>query len=467
MRRFLAHVLLVLLGAGFTVTFFGTQTYHWRAFDIQVRMFPSRRGLTELRFIPPGEVHAATHRMPLALQISLMNIDFDGARKLMAKPPSPQLLEEDFRHTAHRDLIAFALHQIFVGAIGGLLAPLLLKTKKHYWVLSAGMGGGFVALILFLTVKTFNPAAFESPTYTGALQQAEWMITLVKDGFNKVEALSQKLRNVASNLSRLYDRINSVPQLVSDEKTITILHISDIHNNPGAVAFVRQLVQGTRVDLVIDTGDLTDFGLPLEAEITKGISSIRVPYLFVAGNHDSPAIVQAVRKNPNAVILNGEPVQEDGLSIIGSPDPSSERLKGNDVTTSPAALHAAALKLAAAYQAAVPPPDIVCVHDPLQSDLLIGKARLILCGHEHRIYVKENEGTVICNAGTTGAAGGRYFDHENGVPMTAAILCLSRTPKPRLLFIDQIVLQGSLGEYSITRRTFRSDSPVSANQLHE
>jgi predicted phosphodiesterase len=225
------------------------------------------------------------------------------------------------------------------------------------------------------------------------------------------------------------------------------------------VAFVRQLVQGTRVDLVIDTGDLTDFGLPLEAEITKGIAEIKVPYVFVAGNHDSPAIVAPVRKNQNAVILEGKPVLVDGLSIIGSPDPSSLRLSGNNVTTSLAALSAAAAKLAAEYLAAVPTPDIVCVHDPLQSALLVGKARLILCGHEHRNYVEEKNGTVICNAGTTGAAGGRYFDHENGVPMTAAILCFSRTPKPRLLFIDQIVLQGSLGEYSISRRTFGTASP--------
>jgi hypothetical protein len=89
---------------------------------------------------------------------------------------------------------------------------------------------------------------------------------------------------------------------------------------------------------------------------------------------------------------------------------------------------------------------------------LIGKARLILCGHEHRNYVQVNNGTVICNAGTTGAAGARYFDRENGVPMSAAILCFSKTPRPRLIFIDQIVLQGSLGEYSITRRTFNDTS---------
>jgi predicted phosphodiesterase len=456
-------VLLALLGAGFTVTFFGTQTYHWRAFDIQVRMYPSMKGTTELRFIPLGEVHAATHRIPIALQISLMNIDFDGAKRLMVKPPSPHLLEEDFTKTARHDLIMFALHQVLVGAIGGLLAPLLLKTKTHFWVISAFIGGGFVALTLFLTVRSFKPAAFEAPTYTGALQQAEWVITLVKDGFNKVEALSQKLRNVASNLSRLYERINSVPQLEAGQNTITVLHVSDIHNNPGSVAFVRELVQGTKVDLVIDTGDLTDFGLPLETEITKEIAQINVPYVFVAGNHDSQAIVQAVKKNKNAIVLDGKSVLVAGLNILGAPDPSSERVSGSEVTTSPAALSLAANNLAAAYLASTPPPDLVCVHDPLQSVPLIGKAPLILCGHEHRIYVDVKDGTVICNAGTTGAAGGRYFDHKNGVAMTAAILCFSRTPRPRLLFIDQIVLQGSLGEYSINRRTFSgasADVPV-------
>lgn len=418
-------------------------------------------GSTRLRFIPLGEVLATTHKTPLALQISLINIAFDDAKKLITNPPPRKALESEFTRIARLDIKDFAQHQILFGAIGGLIAPLLMRPKRfRYWLLSSALGGGFVALIFLATLRTFNPTAFESPKYTGSLQQAEWIITLVKDGFNKAEALSEKLKNVAANLSKLYERINAVPRIPADEQTISILHITDIHNNPAAVAFVRELVQTTHVDMVIDTGDLTDFGSPLEADLSKGISQIKVPYVFLAGNHDSPAVLEAVRSYPTAIIMEGKPIEVKGLSILGSSDPSSAKAGADSVDTSPEALLLAGEKLASAYQKAPRPPDIVCVHDPRQGEPLIGKAKLILCGHEHRSYIVVKSGTIICNAGTTGAAGGRYFDKASGVPLSASLLRFTRPPAPRLLFIDRVVLDGTLNQYSISRETFNNELPT-------
>ena len=110
------------------------------------------------------------------------------------------------------------------------------------------------------------------------------------------------------------------------------------------------------------------------------------------------------------------------------------------------------------------PPDIVCVHNPPQADPLRGKVPLILCGHLHRAYIETQGVTVICNAGTTGGAGLRYFDRSEGVPLSAAVLTFALTPHPRLLFIDTIVLNGSLSEYSLTRRTFRDPVPLLPEQ---
>lgn len=467
--RALAFLLLLvglaLAFSGFIVTFFGAQTYHWRAFDLQVRIHPALLGSTRLRFLPLGEVRAATHKTPVALEITLMNIAFDEAKQLITNPPPREELEREFRQVAHRDLNNFALRQIVVGGLGALLSPLFLRARRlRYWLLSAGVGSSFVAVVFYLTLRTFSPTAFEKPTYTGSLQQAEWIITLAKDAFNKVEALSQKLKNVASNINTLYARINAVPRLPADGERLTVLHISDIHNNPAAVAFVRELIQGTQVDLVIDTGDLTDFGFPLEAELSKGIAQIKTPYVFVAGNHDSPAILEAVRANPNAVVLEGKPMRAAGLNLLGSPDPSAARAGANNVDTSPEALQAAGEALAVAFQTASPPVDILCVHNPRQAEPLIGKVRLILCGHVHRNYIEVKQGTILCNAGTTGAAGARYLDRAQGVPLSASLLCFSRPPNPRLLYIDRIVLDGALNQYSISRETFDNlpllDQPV-------
>ncbi len=470
-RRSIALILLAMLGSAIAITSFGAQTYHWRAFDIEVRLLPSLHGRTEISFIPLGSVHAATHRVPVNLRISLIDIDFDKAKLLISRPPPPKALDREFRQVAKNDLNSFAGRQVIVGCIGGLLAPILLRPRRvRVWLTSSLIGGGTVGVLLLLVISTFNPAAFESPTYTGALQQAEWVITLVKDGFNKVEALSVKLRNVATNLSRLYERINLVPSAAADANSITVLHISDIHNNPASVAFVQQLVQGTHVDLVVNTGDLTDFGLPLETEITRGLAGIKAPYVFVAGNHDSPAIISAARTAPNTTVLDGKVVDVAGIRLLGTPDPSAVRGGANNVNSTPQELSAASAHLANLLTSASPTdtPDIICVHDPLQAQGVIGKAPVVLCGHEHRNYIDVKSGTVICNAGTTGAAGARYFDLPNGIPMSAAILCFSKTPKPRLLYIDQVVLQGSLREYSISRQTFgntKAPSPITSPTL--
>ena len=110
----------------------------------------------------------------------------------------------------------------------------------------------------------------------------------------------------------------------------------------------------------------------------------------------------------NGIILDGQPVQVAGLTVIGSPDPSSARAGLGSVDTPPAALTAAAGQLADTVAKLPSPPDIVCVHNPVQADPLRGKVPLILCGHLHRASIDSQGITVICNAGTTGGAGLRY-----------------------------------------------------------
>lgn len=457
----LLFLLLVQIATGFVITFFGPRTYYWRGLEVQVGIQPAMRGETRLIFLPLGEVRARSHRTPLALNIGLTGVSFEEMRRLLASPPPRQALEEEFERMAHHSIQDFARRQIGLGALGALLVPLFLHLRRaRYWLLAAAWGALFVAVVFLRTVATFDRTAFASPTYTGSLREAGWIIGLVKDGFNKVEALSDKLRRVADNLNTLYGRINSVPGLAADADTIRLLHISDIHNNPAAVDFVRKLAENFQVHAVIDTGDLTDLGLEVETALSKGLARLDKPYLFVAGNHDSQATVKAVQaENPNAIILRDRPVTVAGLNVLGSPDPSSARAGQGSVDTSPESLQAAAERLAEEYRNARFTPDIVCVHNPRQAEPLIGQARLILCGHMHRAYVETRNGTVICNAGTTGAAGVRYFDRPAGVPFSAAIVTFARHPQPRLLFIDLVVLEGSLGQYSITRHTFNG-SPM-------
>jgi predicted MPP superfamily phosphohydrolase len=454
--------ILSLCGSAVAVTLFGTQTFHWRAFDIEVGIQPSLIGETRLIFAPLGEVRAHTHEAPVAFKAGLKSISFDEMKKLVVSPPPRKELEIDFQRVARQSLQTLIYRQIALGACGALVVPLLFRFKRfRYWLACALLGAGFVAGVFYFSLNSFNPKAFESPSYTGSLREADWIIALVKDGFNKAEALSEKLRHVASNLNTLYSRINSLPGNAETADTIRILHISDIHNNPAAVDFVRQLADSVHVDAVIDTGDLTDFGSPIETSLSQGMGRLNNPYIFIAGNHDSQATVRAISANRNAVVLNGKPVNRAGLWILGSPDPSSAREANGSVDTPLPALQAASVELLRSLQSTPPSEaiNLVCVHDPKQAEAVIGHVPLILCGHEHRAYIEVKNSTVICNAGTTGAAGARYFDKKQGVAVTAAILTFGKTPTPHLLYIDQVALDGTFTQYSITRRSFSTNLP--------
>jgi predicted phosphodiesterase len=447
--------LLSIMGAGLSVTLFGSQTYRWRAFEVRLSVHPALRGETRLVFTPLGEVRAATHQTPLAFNIGLQNVSLDGLKKLLLKTPPKEEIEAELHAEMRRIIVQFSLRLMLIGALGGLIAPLFLRAKRaRFWVLSPLFGGAFVVAIFVLTLKTFDGQAFNSPQYTGSLQQADWVIKLVREAFNKANTLSDRLRHIAGDINRLYGRINTLESVRPDEDAIQILHISDIHNNPAAVDFVLELAERFQVKMVIDTGDLTDFGSPLETRLTSGLAQLKVPYLFVAGNHDSFETVDAVRRDLRGITLQDQPVTVEGLRFLGIPDPSSLRHGPGSVDTSPEGIEAARTQLQTLFDQTKPPPHIVCVHNPRIASALMGKARLILCGHMHRVSLEEGQGTVLCNAGTTGAAGLRYLDRVEGVPLTAAILTISRSTPPRLLAIDIVALSGDFNEYTIARRTF-------------
>lgn len=470
--RIALFLLLAILGAGMLVTIGGPRAYRWRAFTILLGVRPAISGQSRLEVPPLGEVHAHTHQTPLILYARLNAVSFDDLKRLALSSTPRAELETDLRRFAERSVMDFSLRLIAWGAAGALLAPLLFRPRRaRVWLLAPVVGAGAITLVLFLTQATFHADAFrKKPTFTGSLEQAPWAISLAQNAVSNTEALGTRLRNVSLNLRALYGRIgDAAADPAGDAETVRILHISDIHNNPAAISFVRDLATKFQVAAVIDTGDLSDFGTPMEMQAAQGLTGLRdlkVPYIFVAGNHDSEATMRAVETTFGGTVLRagGPPVTVAGLRVIGSPDPSALRPAAGNVDTSPEALREAGEALLQQYKVASPPPDIVCVHNPRQAIPLQGSASLVLCGHMHTPSVAVEKGTVICNAGTTGAAGARYFERAEGVPFTAAILHFSPSKeapaqvssRPRLLFIDQVMLQGSLREYSITRRGFSS-----------
>jgi predicted phosphodiesterase len=69
------------------------------------------------------------------------------------------------------------------------------------------------------------------------------------------------------------------------------LHVSDLHLNPAGVDLLRNLVTSFRVDAVLDSGDVTDYGSKSEGQFVQLLDGVPVPYIVIRGNWNSLQLV--------------------------------------------------------------------------------------------------------------------------------------------------------------------------------
>src|SRR5690625_5619574 len=123
----------------------------------------------------------------------------------------------------------------------------------------------------------------------------------------------------------MYIADDSLPVGLSSEELITVLHISDVHDNPQAFDVVEELDSQFAIDLVIDTGDIVSWGTQFENDLLHPIGGLDVPYVFVSGNHDGQATSATIPPHDNAIVLENEVDEVGGLTIAGQIGRASRR----------------------------------------------------------------------------------------------------------------------------------------------
>ncbi|NLG85131.1 MAG: metallophosphoesterase, partial [Firmicutes bacterium] len=239
---------------------------------------------------------------------------------------------------------------------------------------------------------------------------------------------------------------------------LRVLHVSDIHNNPAAYKLIAALAEGFAVDLVVDTGDLTDYGTPLEGGLAAAIARLKVPYVFVPGNHDSPEVISRLRRLKNVVVLAGRPVKVKGLWLLGLPDPAA--MTWTNEAPLEGVLARAGEELLSTWEASTVKPDLVVAHNFAMLRPLLGKAPVLLHGHDHRASLQEMEGSLIVDAGTSGAAGYRGLASEKAVPYTLNLQYWRKEAGGsfRLVAVDAISLDGLGGRLQVTRKVIGEEA---------
>jgi predicted phosphodiesterase len=342
----------------------------------------------------------------------------------------------------------------------GLLSVREIVGKVWPYVLlgiavGAGIHGyvpeGLMAGIMGAVALQYDQSAFGRPHYRGALEAAPWVVGLLQENWSQFGGVSGQVETLTKNLSGLSDRLSSLSAVARPPADLRLLHVSDLHNNPVGLQFVSEAVKSFKVDAVIDTGDLTDFGTPLEGELFGEIAELGVPYFFTPGNHDTPDLVGLLRRYRNITVLDGQTVTFRGLTILGAAAPASTRTSAG--VASAGEFEAVDRALLGKVEAATEPPDVVAVHNRKMAESLVGRVGVILHGHDHRLVITSEQGTAMIDAGSTGASGVRGLQVKGGEdPYSMALLYFSRTSGGyRLQAVDTLEVRGKDAGFTLNR----------------
>ena len=450
---------LALLGAVASVASLGLQpptAGHVGPGEVEVGVRWDTHGRTRVGLPPLGAVSARTHGTPLGVEARIDRLDVAGLQRLVgADDPEARLrhsVADDvpplIRELAIRTLVA----SLVVGAVAGALLP-----RRRWRGALAGGAGALLATgaLLTQTWRSYDHSAFDNPRFEGALEQAPDILRTVQRHVRSFEDVRGRVDAISRQVANLY----ASAALPADEPAddVAILHVSDIHLNPLGLEVAARLARQFAVDAVLDTGDLTSFGLPVEARIGRLLSDMPVPYYFVPGNHDLPAVRQALGAVPNVTLVDGRTVDIAGVRVLGVGDPTftaDNKVSSEEAGDVKRQAAPGVVRLAAAQR-----PDVVAVHDARLAGGMRGTVPLVVAGHLHRRTSRERDGTLYLTVGSTGATGLGSFTVTATLAYEAEVLHFSAG---RLTAVDYVSLTGTSGDFKVDRRIMGAPPPREA-----
>lgn len=457
MRRILVAVIIsvvAIAGALLMLNFFGNTDFQINGLEAELKIDLQKPGMTEIQVPPLGKITAKTHKSPAGIKIILKSIDLNQLKGMVEEAPKAGELAGKVEADIKSKFKALIYKVILLGIIGGTGSIWLLQRRHWYeYLYGAILGIVTVSLLLTLTYKSYNTDSFQSPEYEGMLKTAPWMIGLVQEGIAKFDLWGQQLQSVADNLYDMFQRVDSLEAMGPEGNgDLRVLHVSDLHNNPAAFDFIEQVAETFQADFIVDTGDISDFGTPLETVFLERLKAIKVPYVFVPGNHETEDIIRELRNTPNVKVVEEGPVKVKGVNIIGISDPAAY---GREIKSGEEAFIETENKLSRIIAEGSQEPDILAVHNHRLAGKFVGVAPVILHGHDHAYKIRNAKGSVIIDAGTTGAAGVGGLEANKDIPYSLVVLQFKRQEKGyKLIAADTIKVSNMQSGYSLERKMF-------------
>jgi predicted phosphodiesterase len=454
-----AMLVMGALGALFALGPFASAGGHVGPGHVKLSVAWRSSGGSRLLLPPLGTVAARTHHTPLGLDVRVDEINFDKLEREIAGGNPGDLLRRHVDHDLRALLPRLAVRALVVALIAGALVGAIVPRRRGRHMVLGGTGGVIaVAVLLFATSAAYRPSAFNHPRFEGSLARIPSAFAAVQRGVEQLGGTG-RFSGLSRQVADLYAGTASQPAggigggaggaiaagAPGDDET-RILHVSDIHSNPIGLEIVRQLATGFHVNAVLDTGDLTSFGLPIESQLSSLISDFPVPYLFVPGNHDSQENRRSLGAARNVTLLDGKAVDVHGVRIVGVGDPTFTAAGAISNTEATAARLAHATEVAELVDREH--PDVLAVHDPVLATSAVGHVALVVAGHLHHRGHSVHGGTRELIVGSTGATGLGSFTVRTRLPYEAEVLHFRGGV---LVATDYITMQGVGGNVRVDR----------------
>ncbi|TFV46531.1 metallophosphoesterase [Blastococcus sp. TF02A-35] len=225
-------------------------------------------------------------------------------------------------------IAAWLVAEVVLGVALGLLAAAAINMSLRYLrgrprrpdelqhrMRQLGAALAVVMAVALYGWVTYNPDWARQSRLTGTLAAAQLFPGQLADYYTQQSKVSDVLGSIVGLQASLQQQIDEDRAAGT---ALQIMFISDMHL-AGNYPLVQAYAESYDVDLIVNTGDESEFGTSIELTSTY-LDAMRAvtadtPMLWIAGNHDSPHTVDVMRTIPGVTVLGGKQSTADGFAV--------------------------------------------------------------------------------------------------------------------------------------------------------
>jgi predicted phosphodiesterase len=436
--KFFSIIILIFPMIYLSYNIFGTSKINSYPIDADLSLEISNNAGVFLELGPLGEITYPSKRGLLKLEIAPNSITPNQLSEFLKKTDYLSNYNINLKSKIEDSFKILIIKVLAFSSILSFILGLLFFRKIKYSFLALIINLFLNSLILSYSYYNFDKDKFYKPKFTGLMAITPSLVGEASDIYQNFDVYKKQLVRLVDNTTNLF--LLAKQESTELNNSTKILHVSDLHLNPIAFDLIKKVKDEFKIDIIIDTGDISDHGSKFEEYYYKEISKLIIPYIYVRGNHDSSDTERALVKNKNLINLSS------GLSVIindilfagvgdyrFTPDKSNNNI--------PPVID---YKQLFNYKGA----DFFITHDPLLGSDLDGIAKYILSGDTHKREIKKLKESYLLTQGSTGGGGLRPYSKDGKLnDLELSILYFDNKSK-KVSAVDEISVSG-YGRYDI------------------